>query len=112
MENISVAGGVQPCREINRITTERGPPGRIFQTSGRFTSEEEDTKAVYVVMNSEQVKELREQKGMSKRDLAGGAAVFIIETPGRVEAQAYREATNQYAGYGIVGVDAARIAVC
>jgi hypothetical protein len=34
----------------------------------------------------------------------------LLIFPNRVEAQAYREDTNQFAGYGIVGVDEARIA--
>jgi transcriptional regulator with XRE-family HTH domain len=39
---------------------------------------------VYVVMDSEQVRSLREQKGMSRRDLAGAAGVSA-ETARRVE---------------------------
>jgi len=38
----------------------------------------------YVVMDSEQVRELRKQKGMSRRDLAGAAGVSA-ETARRVE---------------------------
>jgi hypothetical protein len=34
----------------------------------------------------------------------------LLIFPSRLEAQAYREDTKQFAGYGIVGVDEARIA--
>jgi hypothetical protein len=34
----------------------------------------------------------------------------LLIFPNRAEAQAYREDTNQFAGYGIVGVEEARIA--
>jgi transcriptional regulator with XRE-family HTH domain len=39
---------------------------------------------VYVVMNSQRVQELREQKGMSKRALAGVAGISV-STARRVE---------------------------
>ena len=38
----------------------------------------------YVVMNSERVEELREQKGMARRDLAGAAGISV-STARRVE---------------------------
>jgi transcriptional regulator with XRE-family HTH domain len=39
---------------------------------------------VYVVMNSERVKDLREEKGMTRRDLADAAGVSV-QTAKRVE---------------------------
>ena len=39
---------------------------------------------MYVVMNSERVRELREEKGMTRRDLAGAAGISA-ETVRRVE---------------------------
>jgi transcriptional regulator with XRE-family HTH domain len=44
----------------------------------------EEGTNLYVVMNSERVEELREEKGLSKRDLAGVAGVSV-STAKRVE---------------------------
>jgi transcriptional regulator with XRE-family HTH domain len=41
-------------------------------------------RSVYVVMNADRVRELREEKGMTRRDLAGAAGISA-ETARRVE---------------------------
>jgi transcriptional regulator with XRE-family HTH domain len=52
-----------------------------------WTIHENGEETVYVVMNSERVRELREEKGMSRRDLAGAAGVSV-ETARRIEREA------------------------
>jgi transcriptional regulator with XRE-family HTH domain len=44
-------------------------------------------RTVFLVMDSERVRELREQKGMSRRDLAAAAGISV-STAGRVEREA------------------------
>jgi ribosome-binding protein aMBF1 (putative translation factor) len=62
----------------------RAPPGRIFHTVWNIHERLRSKRSVYVVMNSERVEELREEKGLSKRDLAGVAGVSV-STVRRVE---------------------------
>jgi DNA-binding XRE family transcriptional regulator len=54
------------------MTTERGPPRGC---SRRLDDSRERRRSLYVVMNSERVRSLREQRGMSQRRLSEASGV-------------------------------------